>query len=171
MAGNDALRPWSRAIALTAFCLIALAVLRAETQPDWMLGPFTRPVQAPVIAPIPKAIFQDPIRNAPVLWEALHTFNPAAIVRNGKVFVLYRAEDNTGKMGIGLHTSRLGLAESDDGIHFTRQTAPVFYPDNDAQKQREWPGGTEDPRIVEAPDGSYVLTYTPWNCTAIRAQR
>lgn len=163
MAGNDALRLWSRAIALTAFCLIALAVLRAETQPDWMLGPFTRPVQAPVIAPIPKAIFQDPIRNAPVQWEALHTFNPAAIVRNGKVFVLYRAEDNTGKMGIGLHTSRLGLAESDDGIHFTRQTAPVFYPDNDAQKQREWPGGTEDPRIVEAPDGSYVLTYTQWN--------
>lgn len=128
-----------------------------------MLGPFHRPVAAPVIAPNPQSIFEDPVRHAPVEWEALHTFNPAAVVRNGKVYLLYRAEDNTGTMGIGLHTSRLGLAESDDGIHFTRRPAPVFYPANDAQKAREWPGGTEDPRIVEAPDGTYVLTYTQWN--------
>ena len=64
----------------------------------------------------------------PVHWEALHTFNPAAMVRNGKIYVLYRAEDDTGEMGIGLHTSRLGLAESGDGIHFTRRPEPVLYP-------------------------------------------
>lgn len=29
--------------------------------------------------------------------------------------------------------------------------------------EREWPGGTEDPRIVQSPDGLYVLTYTQWN--------
>jgi predicted GH43/DUF377 family glycosyl hydrolase len=62
-----------------------------------------------------------------------------------------------------MHTSRLGLAESDDGIHFTRMPEPVFYPADDSQKAREWPGGVEDPRIVEAPDGAYVLTYTQWN--------
>src|SRR5205823_1452587 len=33
----------------------------------------------------------------------------------------------------------------------------------DAQRPYEWPGGVEDPRIVEAEDGSYVLTYTQWN--------
>ncbi len=66
-------------------------------------------------------------------------------------------------MRIGLHTSRLGLAESDDGIHFTRRPEPVFYPDNDSQKEREWPGGCEDPRLVESEDGTYVLTYTQWN--------
>lgn len=155
---------WRRRLPLWASCcVVALTLLHAETQPGWMLGPFTRPVQAPVITPNPESIFHDPIRKAPVHWEALHTFNPAAVVRDGKVFVLYRAEDNTGSMGIGLHTSRLGLAASDDGIHFTREPAPVFYPDNDAQKTREWPGGTEDPRIVEAPDGTYVLTYTQWN--------
>ena len=77
--------------------------------------------------------------------------------------MLYRAEDNSGAMEIGGHTSRLGLAESEDGIHFTRMGEPVFYPAEDDQKAREWPGGVEDPRIVEREDGTYVLTYTQWN--------
>lgn len=111
----------------------------------------------------PESVFQCPIRKAPVHWEALHTFNPAAIVREGKVYLLYRAEDDTGEMSIGGHTSRIGLAESADGIHFTRRPEPVLYPGNDDQKDREWPGGCEDPRIVESPDGTYVMTYTQWN--------
>lgn len=141
----------------------ALAAAAAPSFPDWMLGPFHRPTSAPVIAPDPAAVFQDPIRKQPVHWEALHTFNPAAIVRKGKIEVLYRAEDDTGSMVIGMHTSRLGLAESADGIHFTRRETPVFYPADDSQRSREWPGGVEDPRLVEAPDGTYVLTYTQWN--------
>jgi beta-1,2-mannosidase len=84
-------------------------------------------------------------------------------VRDGKIYVLYRAEDDSGAMAIGGHTSRLGLAESSDGISFTRRPDPVFYPADDAQQSREWPGGVEDPRIVEAEDGTYVLTYTQWN--------
>jgi len=84
-------------------------------------------------------------------------------VRDGKVYVLYRAEDDSGAMQIGGHTSRLGLAESADGITFVRRADPVFYAADDAQQAREWPGGVEDPRIVEAEDGSYVLTYTQWN--------
>ncbi len=130
----------------------------------WVLGPFERPANSgPVIAPNPASIFQDPIRNEPVHWEALHAFNPAAIVRDGRIDVLYRAEDNTGAMEIGGHTSRLGLAVSADGIHFTTRPTPVFFPAHDSQMQREWPGGTEDPRIVETADGMYVLTYTQWN--------
>jgi predicted GH43/DUF377 family glycosyl hydrolase len=108
-------------------------------------------------------VFDDPIRGTAVHWEALHTFNPAAVVRNGVVDVLYRAEDDSGAMQIGMHTSRLGLAESADGIHFTRRATPVFFPAQDTQELREWPGGVEDPRIVEAEDGTYVLTYTQWN--------
>lgn len=136
----------------------------AFAQQNWIIGPFSRPAAGnPVIAPNPASSFDDPIRHAPVHWEALHTFNPAAIVRNGKVYVLYRAEDDTGEMQIGMHTSRLGLAESSDGVHFTRSAVPVFYPAPDSQKDREWPGGVEDPRIVESEDGTYVLTYTQWN--------
>ena len=116
-----------------------------------------------MLRPNPNSLFFCPIRKQDVHWEALHTFNPAAIVRKGKIYVLYRAEDDTGEMAIGMHTSRLGLAESKDGIHFTRRGTPVFYPAEDDQKDREWPGGCEDPRLVETEDGIYVLTYTQWN--------
>jgi len=144
--------------------LLSAAGLYAQNSPPWVIGPFARPAAGnPLIAPKPESTFADPILKAPAHWEALHTFNPAAIVRNGKVYVLYRAEDNSGAMEIGGHTSRLGLAESSDGIHFKRLAAPVFYPDEDDQKAREWPGGVEDPRIVEGEDGTYVLTYTQWN--------
>jgi predicted GH43/DUF377 family glycosyl hydrolase len=130
----------------------------------WMLGPFTRPENAqPVITARPESVFSDPILDKPVHWEALHTFNPAAVVRDGKIYVLYRAEDDSGTMEIGMHTSRLGLAVSEDGEHFTREDTPVFYPAKDSEQAREWPGGTEDPRIVESPDGGYVITYTQWN--------
>lgn len=139
-------------------------MMHAQTEQPWEIGPFTRPaVGNPVIAPRPESKFIDPVLNAPAHWEALHTFNPAAIVRQGKVYVLYRAEDDSGSMEIGGHTSRLGLAESQDGIHFTRHSDPVFFPAVDAQQFREWPGGVEDPRIVESENGTYVLTYTQWN--------
>ncbi len=132
--------------------------------PDWALGPFARPKSAaPVIRPDKTSIFNDPMRNRAVHWEALHTFNPAAVVKDGKIVVLYRAEDDSGTMKIGAHTSRLGYAESTDGIHFKRLPAPVFYPANDAQKDAEWDGGTEDPRLIATEDGTYVLTYTQWN--------
>lgn len=98
----------------------------------------------------------------PVAWEKDNVFNPAAAVRNGRVYVLYRAEDDSGN-GIGLHTSRIGLAESADGKSFKRRSEPVLGPANDDQKANDWPSGCEDPRVVEAPDGGYVLTYTAWN--------
>jgi len=149
---------------LLAALLFTAPLLPASGQQPWQLGPFVRPAAGnPVISPNAKSTFIDPILNTPVQWEALHTFNPAAVVRNGKVYVLYRAEDHSGPMEIGGHTSRLGLAESKDGIHFKRTASPVFYPTSDVQKVREWPGGVEDPRIVEREDGTYILTYTQWN--------
>src|SRR2546429_229443 len=54
-----------------------------------------------------------------------------------------------------------------DGLIYALLTAGAFarvrYPDTDARAQREWPGGVEDPRLIEAEDGTYVLTYTQWN--------
>jgi predicted GH43/DUF377 family glycosyl hydrolase len=152
-----------RKLILAAMLACAVGLQAQEAEP-WLIGPFTRPATGnPVIMPRPESTFTDPILKAPAQWEALHTFNPAAIVRDNKIYVLYRAEDNSGEMKIGGHTSRLGIAESADGIHFTRHTEPAFYPAEDAQKAAEWPGGVEDPRIVESEDGMYVLTYTQWN--------
>lgn len=83
-------------------------------------------------------------------------------MRDGQVCLLYRAEDGSGN-GIGTHTSRLGLAESDDGLTFKLHAEPVLYPMDDAQAGYEWPGGCEDPRLVELPEGGYLLTYTQWD--------
>lgn len=131
---------------------------------DWMIGPFHRPDGAnPVFTPDSASTFFCPMRKRSVRWEAMATFNPAATVRGDTVYVLYRAEDKTGEMKIGGHTSRLGLATSSDGLHFTRRPRPVFYPKPDDQQQHEWPGGVEDPRLVETEDGTYVLTYTQWD--------
>jgi beta-1,2-mannosidase len=156
-------RSFSHHVLLPLGLLWGASSLLAQSTHRWTLGPFVRPVDAPIIEPNPKAVFTDPILGKPVHWEALHTFNPGAIVRGGKIYVFYRAEDDSGAMVIGMHTSRLGLASSDDGVHFTTEPAPVFYPDVDSQKDREWPGGVEDPRLVESEDGTYVLTYTQWN--------
>jgi len=131
---------------------------------SWTIGPFTKPAGVnPIIAPNGAATIRSPFNDSIVRWEEYATFNPAAVVRNGKVYVLYRAEDASGDSAIGHHTSRIGLAESSDGLHFTRRSTPVLFPARDAQRANEWTGGVEDPRIVEREDGEYVLTYTQWN--------
>ena len=151
------------ALLLVAGAALAPSIARAQAR-DWMLGPFTKPRGVnPIIAPDRAAEFRSPVSDSVVRWQEYATFNPAAVVRDGRIVVLYRAEDATGDSTIGHHTSRLGMAESGDGLHFTRRSVPVLFPDRDAQQRYEWPGGVEDPRLVESPDGGYVLTYTQWN--------
>lgn len=131
--------------------------------PAWALGGFVRPEGVnPVIRPNPETKFDCPMRKEPVGWEESDTFNPAAAVKDGKIFVLYRAEDNSAT-GIGKRTSRIGLAESADGIIMQRHPTPVMYPDDDNAKDYEWPGGCEDPRVAVTEDGTYVMAYTAWN--------
>jgi predicted GH43/DUF377 family glycosyl hydrolase len=136
----------------------------AAQQRNWTLGPFQKPSGVnPVITPSAAATFISPMDGRTVRWEEMATFNPAAVVRRDTVFLFYRAEDTSGEMRIGHHTSRIGLAHSTDGLRFTRHPTPVLYPSKDGQTSNEWPGGVEDPRIVETDDGRYLLTYTQWN--------
>ena len=100
------------------------------------------------------------MRGRPVRWEVTHTFNPAAVVREEKGWLLYRAEDDIGR-GIGWYISRLGLAASKDGLRFERRSTPVLFPADDDQRTAEWEGGCEDPRIVET-EGGYLLFYTQY---------
>jgi predicted GH43/DUF377 family glycosyl hydrolase len=65
--------------------------------------------------------------------------------------MLYRAQDAAG-------TSRLGYAESTDGIHFKRRPEPVLSPEMDYEKD----GGVEDPRLHKFGD-TFYLTYTGYN--------
>ncbi|HUJ95010.1 MAG TPA: glycoside hydrolase family 130 protein [Terriglobales bacterium] len=84
-------------------------------------------------------------------WESAGTFNPAVVFHGDRFVMLYRAQDERG-------TSRLGYAESTDGIHFQRKPEPVFSPETDYEKN----GGVEDPRLLKFGD-TYYLTYTGYN--------
>lgn len=128
---------------------------------DWALLPFVKIDSVnPILTSNANTTFTCPIWKRDVHWEEHDVYNPSAIVRDDKVYLVYRAED-TVKAVTG--TSRLGLAESTDGIHFTRLPRPVFYPDEDFMKKYEWMGGCEDPRIVEDSTGRYIMTYTAYD--------
>lgn len=129
---------------------------------DININKFHKPGQNPVIRADSSYFFIDPIKKDTVRWQKADVFNPAAIVKDGKIFVLYRCEDNPAA-GYAGRTSRLGLAESSDGIHFKKYPEPVLYPSNDAFKEYDYPGGCEDPRLVQTEDGLYVVAYTSWN--------
>ena len=98
------------------------AIIQRDTSTTWALLSF---VKADSVNPDPStggcAVFADPVLHKKVLWEEKDVFNPAIVVKDDKVYMLYRAQDSMG-------TSRIGLAESADGIHFIRQATPVFYP-------------------------------------------
>ncbi len=132
-----------------------------DTLPPWALGPFIRSEKNPVLAPA-NSVFTDGMTNTKIAWESNDVFNPAAVVYKNKIVVLYRAEDKSGT-GIGGRTSRIGYAGSTDGITMHRNTKPVMYPQKDAQKEFEWTGGCEDPRVAVTPEGLYVMMYTQWN--------
>ncbi len=129
----------------------------------------------PILSPSVDLEFTDPITQKVVKWEERNVLNPTALVRNDTVFLLYRAQDLNG-------TSRIGMAISTDGLHFTKQSAPIFYPDNDDMKVNEWNykkseaeqvnsedcyfcyfDGVEDPRIVMDENGVYFMTYTSYD--------
>ena len=99
------------------------------------LGPFTPYAENPILAPQGDG------------WESGSVYNPAAVVKDGKVVLLYRAHADD-------IVSHVGLATSDDGIHFERHPEPVLSPSEDYERH-----GCEDPRVTEI-DGTYYLTYT-----------
>lgn len=133
----------------------------ADSLPGWALLPFVKVDSVnPVLLPDSSTSFRCPVWKKTIRWEARDVYNPAALVRNGKIYMIYRAEDTVKAVN---GTSRLGLAESTDGLHFKRLPQPVFYPANDAMKPYEWMGGCEDPRVVEDSSGTYLMTYTAYD--------
>ena len=128
----------------------------------------------PILTPSSSIKFTCPVMNEDVNWEERNVLNPSAVVKDGKVYLLYRAQDKGG-------TSRIGVAVSNDGLHFEKMPEPVFYPDNDSMKVYEWNkrkgddfvykadckscyfDGVEDPRIIESEEGLYVMTYTAYD--------
>lgn len=131
-----------------------------STDSSWLL-PFNKLDSVnPVMAP-GNSTFMDPLQHKEVKWEAKNVYNPAVSIKGDTLIMLYRAQDSAG-------CSRIGIAKSIDGIHFNRNATPVLYPDNDAYKKYEWPGGCEDPRLVQDNGGTYYITYTAYDGTLAR---
>ena len=128
-------------VLLNFVLLVFLAAVTAE-QRAWELGPFTRDAgHNPVLLPLANSTFFCPVAMEEVAWEAKDVFNPSSIMRNGRVHLLYRAEDKVGALA---GTSRIGLAESENGHDFLRRRqTPVLFPDHDQWEDIEWPGGIE----------------------------
>ena len=146
---------------LTLFTVILQVRIALPQVKSWMLGPFSKADSInPILMPDMNSKFFCPERQSEVNWEAKDVFNPAAVVKDGKVYLLYRAEDKIGKPA---GTSRIGIAWSNDGVHFTKDTTPILYPENDFMKKYEWEGGCEDPRIVEDDKGNFIMTYTSYD--------
>src|SRR5579859_7112119 len=132
----------SAALAFVVVLSAAVAVAfigRADQTFNLPFGLWARASETPIVSP------------QGTTWESAGTFNPAVVLHNGKVVMLYRAQDTSG-------TSRLGYAESKDGIHFARRPEPVLAPEADYEKD----GGVEDPRLQKFGD-TYYLTYTAYN--------
>jgi predicted GH43/DUF377 family glycosyl hydrolase len=128
---------------------------------SWMLeGVTKRKDLYPILTKDTTEEFLCPVTKQVTHWQEYYVLNPAAIVKDSKVYLVFRGEDRVGKYG---GTSRLGLAVSDDGLHFTKLKGPVLFPDNDANLEFEKEGGIEDPRIVEREDGGYIMTYTAFD--------
>jgi predicted GH43/DUF377 family glycosyl hydrolase len=129
--------------------------------PAWALGPFAKTV-TPVLSPTPESVFDCPLERQAVRWEQQNVYNPAVVVRDDKVYLLYRGDDGPKPTAWG-RTCRIGLAWSADGRSFTRLGRPVLYPDLDACQPYEWEGGCEDLHIVEDEAGTYFMNYTAWS--------
>ncbi len=123
---------------------------------------FSKPEANPVLGPDSTFVFTDPVSGAEVKWQKADVFNPGAIEWNGKIYLLLRCEDNPSAY-LGGRTSRIGLAYSTDGINFERHPVPVLYPDSGKFMVYDYPGGCEDPRVVQAGDSLFVMAYTSWN--------
>jgi len=119
--------------------LLAASLAFAAQTHDLPFGRWKRASNEPILSP------------QGATWESAGTFNPATVLHDGKIVMLYRAQDASA-------TSRLGYAESIDAIHFTRKPEPVLSPETDYEKG----GGVEDPRLQKF-GGTYYLTYTGYN--------
>ncbi len=104
--------------------------------PRWAIGPFERYGENPILRPQAEA------------WQSVNLLSPGVLFDQGKFRMLYRAQGRA-------WTSRIGYAESPDGVTFTPNPTPLL----DAVEPFEKSQGLEDPRFFHYGDTYYVF-YT-----------
>lgn len=144
--------------ALSWTSLAAESALVEKERPDWEIK-FTD-ASSSVISVMPgesKKTFRDPITNRETPWEQ-DVYSPTFAVIDGGLCCVYRAFGADGEW-------RLGIARSDDGLHFTRSDKPILFgrPEDkfldvlgDAKRKGVSYG---DPHVVAGADGNYYLYF------------
>jgi predicted GH43/DUF377 family glycosyl hydrolase len=97
-------------------------------------------------------------RDIPYPVETVH--NAAMAKYEGRYIMLFRAHRRNGR-------SVVGLAESDDGFHFTPRPQPFLTPATDGVFAEYEEFGVEDCRAVEI-DGEFLLTYSAYSRHGVR---
>lgn len=88
-----------------------------------------------------------PRTDNPHWWERNGIFNAGATEYKDQIILIYRAYDDD-------RISRLGLANSRDGVHFTLHDHPIIDTDPTDEFERM---GIEDPRVTKVDDTYYIV--------------
>ena len=104
---------------------------------------------------------KNPILTAADIPYPVETVHNAAVTKHdGRYIMLFRAHRATGR-------SILGLADSDDGFHFTARSEPFMVPGVEGAFAEYEAYGVEDARIC-AIDGEYLITYSAYSRHGVR---
>ena len=87
--------------------LLTLGCTNPDKSTKWDFQSFYKPAENPILKGDSSFIFIDPIKQDTVKWQKADVFNPAAIVKGNKVYLLYRSEDNPAAI-LGGRTSQTG---------------------------------------------------------------
>lgn len=124
--------------------------------PDWAIGPFTKHPGNPIFAPDPNG------------WDCGHfgggVHNGSILKRNGRFYYVYRGEfpmpDEprfASRRATGFdYLCDIGVAVSDDGIHFERIAGPLL------RRPKDWMFSFEDVCCVEH-EGRYYMFINRWD--------
>ena len=103
-------------------------------------------------------------------WESKATFNPSAIIHDGKVHIVYRAIGDSDNSVLGYAGSNDGFTISDRFqtpifFHFIKQNRNSLLPITFYSSGGGCGGGCEDPRLTLIGDTVYMLyiAFDGWN--------
>lgn len=132
---------------------------RYENDSVWTLPAFKK-IEGSSLSLADSSNFFCPIGQKSVNWLE-HVSVSSAMIRGNLVYLFYTGQDREG-------ISRIGLAISGDGIHFSNVNQPILFPSLDFMNSYE-SKGISNPHILENESGTFFLNYTAFDGKILRS--
>ncbi len=149
-----------RVISILILLVLSVSMIAqrvSNNEKSWAWLNFERPAGVnPIISPDATSQFFCPMRQTAMKWEESDTFNPAATVINGRIVVLYRAEDNTAN---SYCAGQVLFDKKDPTKVIDRLDEPFFIPEADFEKSGQYPAGTVFIEGLVPMGGKWFLYY------------